>query len=192
MAPGSFLVISHATQDAVSGEEYSAGVSVYEKASAPVVPRRYDEVRMFFDGTDLIAPGLVNICQWRTKRRPMRTLMYGGAGCKRLPVPSQPAGKTAPSGRAPTRKEHAMSNAEPILLDPPDWPGLTNDQLTAFVESVHHLLDSGIFRPPLAAELVRYRDAAAAEISARLAGNLRGPQEQATVTHTISRTIFPL
>lgn len=70
-----------------------------------------------------------------------------------------------------------MSSAERILLDPPDWPGLGNDQLRAFVESVNSLLDCGIFRPPLAAELVRYRDAAADEITARIAGKLRGPEE---------------
>jgi SAM-dependent methyltransferase len=78
MAPGSFLVISHATQDSVSAEEYADGVAVYEKASAPVVPRRYDEVLKFFDGMDLADPGLVNIGQWRTKRKPMRQLIYGG------------------------------------------------------------------------------------------------------------------
>ncbi len=62
-----------------------------------------------------------------------------------------------------------MSSPEPILLDPPDWPALSDDQLTAFVEAVNNLLDSGIFRPPLATELVRYRDAAADQISARIA-----------------------
>jgi hypothetical protein len=41
---------------------------------------------------------------------------------------------------------------------------------TVFMESVNSLIDLGIFRPPLAAELVRYRDAAAAEISTRIAG----------------------
>jgi hypothetical protein len=68
-----------------------------------------------------------------------------------------------------------LSNAEAILLDPPDWPGLGNDQLTAFVEAVNALLDFGIFRPPLATELVRYRDTAAGEISARIAGKPDGP-----------------
>ena len=67
-----------------------------------------------------------------------------------------------------------MSNLERILLDPPDWPGLSNDQLRAFVESVNALLDYGIFRPPLATELVSYRDTASDEISARIAGKLRG------------------
>jgi hypothetical protein len=45
-----------------------------------------------------------------------------------------------------------VSNAQPVLLDPPNWPGLSNDQLTVFVESVNSLLDYGIFRPPLATE----------------------------------------
>jgi hypothetical protein len=67
-----------------------------------------------------------------------------------------------------------MSNAGRILLDAPDWPGLSNDQLARFVDSVDTLLDFGVFRPPLAMELVRYRDAANDEISARLAGGLRG------------------
>ncbi len=66
-------------------------------------------------------------------------------------------------------------SAEPVLLDPPHWPAMGNDELRAFVESVNSLLDCGIFRPPLAAELVRYRDAAAEQISARIAGKLRGP-----------------
>ena len=71
-----------------------------------------------------------------------------------------------------------MSDSERILLDPPDWRRLSNDQLRTFVESVNSLLDFGIFRPPLAAELVRYRDGAADEISARIAGRLRGPAER--------------
>ncbi len=89
LVPGSFLVISHVTQDGVSGGEYAAGVSVYEKASAPVVPRRYDQVRKFFDGMGLVDPGLVSISQWRTGGQPMRQLIYGGVACKQLP----PAGK---------------------------------------------------------------------------------------------------
>lgn len=71
-----------------------------------------------------------------------------------------------------------MSGTEPVLLDPPHWPDLGNDELRTFVESVNSLLDAGIFRPPLAAELARYRDAAAEEISARIAGRLRGRAEK--------------
>ena len=72
-----------------------------------------------------------------------------------------------------------MSSSARILLDPPDWAGLGNDQLTTFVESVNALLDFGIFRPPLAAELVKYRDTASEEISVRIAAELHGPEEAA-------------
>lgn len=70
-----------------------------------------------------------------------------------------------------------MSGTEPVLLDPPDWPGMGNDQLTGFVEAVNTLLDAGIFRPRLAAELVAYRDAAAAQVSTRIAA-IRGDDRQ--------------
>lgn len=70
-----------------------------------------------------------------------------------------------------------MSNLEPILLDPPEWSALSNGQLTIFVESVNSLLDYGIFRPSLATELVRYRDAASDEFSARIDKKLRRPRK---------------
>ncbi len=88
MAPGSYLVISHVTQDGVSREENEGGQSVYDKASAPVFPRRYDEVLRFFCGTELIDPGLVSISQWRSRGN-MRQLIYGGVG--RKPAPPQQA-----------------------------------------------------------------------------------------------------
>ena len=82
MAPGSYLVISHVTQDGVSREENAGGLSVYEKASAPVVPRHYDEVLKFFDGMELVDPGLVSISEWRSRGH-MRQLIYGGVAWKR-------------------------------------------------------------------------------------------------------------
>lgn len=85
-APGSYLVISHVTGDAVSPEETEAGLAVYDNASAPVVPRRFGEVLKFFEGTELAAPGLVGISDWRSSTRrsggSARSLIYGGVGCK--------------------------------------------------------------------------------------------------------------
>jgi S-adenosyl methyltransferase len=104
MAPGSYLVISHVTQDRVSPEEHESGLLVYQKASAPVVPRRYEEVLRFFDGTELADPGLVSVSNWRPVVHPpgvsfsnwhspgrARTLIYGGVACKRLPVTANAA-----------------------------------------------------------------------------------------------------
>lgn len=86
MAPGSCLVISHATQDSVSREETLGGMSIYDKASAPMIPRRHDDVLKFFDRMDLVHPGLVNISEWRSSqrrsRRPVRGLIYGGVARK--------------------------------------------------------------------------------------------------------------
>ena len=91
MAPGSYLVISHVTQDDLSREENLGGVSVYQKASAPIVPRRYAEVLRFFDGMELADPGLVNISQWRPHGTPMgRQLLYGGVACKPAPPAATP------------------------------------------------------------------------------------------------------
>ena len=87
MAPGSYLVISHATQDDVSREETLGGMSIYDKASAPVVPRsRHGDVLKFFGRMDLVYPGLVNISEWSSSQRrscrPVRGLIYGGVARK--------------------------------------------------------------------------------------------------------------
>lgn len=88
MAPGSYLIISHVTQDNVSREENAGGLAVYEKASAPVAPRHYDEILKFFDGVELVEPGLVNISEWNSSKwrssEPVRQLIYGGVGRKSL------------------------------------------------------------------------------------------------------------
>jgi hypothetical protein len=81
MAPGSYLVISHVTQDGISREENLGGLSVYDKASSPVHPRRHDEVLRFFNRMELVDPGLVSIAAWRSHGN-MRQLIYGGVARK--------------------------------------------------------------------------------------------------------------
>lgn len=85
MAAGSYLAISHATQDSVTRQQELDSLAVYEKASAPVVPRHYGQVTGFFDGLTLVSPGVVNISQWRSKRRSGGSLVYGGLARKGLP-----------------------------------------------------------------------------------------------------------
>ena len=57
MASGSYLVISHATQDDVSREETLGGMSIYDKASAPMIPRRYGDILKFFGRMGLVHRG---------------------------------------------------------------------------------------------------------------------------------------
>jgi hypothetical protein len=60
MAPGSYLVISHATQDSMSREETLGGMSIYDKASAPMIPRRYGDVSPPTCG----CPAMPATCRW--------------------------------------------------------------------------------------------------------------------------------
>jgi hypothetical protein len=84
MAPGSYLVISHATNDYVGSEENKAGLALYEQASAPIVPRSHAEILHFFDRLELVEPGLVDSARWRglPRRHEGRSLIYGGVGRK--------------------------------------------------------------------------------------------------------------
>ncbi|MCT9932927.1 SAM-dependent methyltransferase [Planotetraspora sp. A-T 1434] len=61
MAPGSYLVVSHAEQT----PELQGAAKRYERANAPAVLRSVAEIRGFFEGLELVDPGLVNVRRWR-------------------------------------------------------------------------------------------------------------------------------
>jgi SAM-dependent methyltransferase len=64
LAPGSYLVLSHAVeQPSLDGVE--AVDRLYERSANPGVRRTREEVLAFFDGLDLVEPGLVWTPQWR-------------------------------------------------------------------------------------------------------------------------------
>ncbi len=65
LAPGSHLVISHLTTENVPEELLRAGTEVYACATAPMKPRSRSEVLRFFDGFELLDPGLAWMCDWR-------------------------------------------------------------------------------------------------------------------------------
>ena len=85
---GSYLALSHATADfhPPGGEDLAA--SGYENATAPLVLRARERVLPFFDGFELLEPGLVQAPLWRPEgRRPRpRDLeklgIYAGVGRK--------------------------------------------------------------------------------------------------------------
>jgi len=86
MAPGSYLVISHGTQD-FHPVRAAEAVRFYERASAPFVLRPKSEISAFFDGLELLEPGLVQLPLWRPSAGPPagldRVWLYAGAGQKR-------------------------------------------------------------------------------------------------------------
>jgi O-methyltransferase involved in polyketide biosynthesis len=64
LAPGSHLAVSHATASTSrhNGHRVSA---VYSQATAPLIPRGSADVSRFFDGFELVEPGVVYAPQWR-------------------------------------------------------------------------------------------------------------------------------
>jgi hypothetical protein len=86
-APGSFLAISHiGTEFFPDREALARAVAVYEKASERVWPRTRDQILGFFDGFDLLDPGLVPKHQWRpdagTSADGTPNIQWGGVGRK--------------------------------------------------------------------------------------------------------------
>jgi hypothetical protein len=65
LAAGSYMVLSHATSDGRDADTITEITNTYSKANAPLVMRSQAEVERFFDGFDLVEPGVVFISQWR-------------------------------------------------------------------------------------------------------------------------------
>ncbi|MCH6161887.1 SAM-dependent methyltransferase [Streptomyces marispadix] len=63
LAPGSFLVLSHATPDFNPAAQKA--VDVYRQSGTPAQIRTKSEVLRFFEGTELIEPGLTTTHRWR-------------------------------------------------------------------------------------------------------------------------------
>ncbi|WP_308205592.1 SAM-dependent methyltransferase [Frankia sp. AiPs1] len=61
---GSYLSLTHGTADFAPAEAESAA-EIYRQQGIPTRLRSRDEVLSFFDGFDLVDPGLVNVLRWR-------------------------------------------------------------------------------------------------------------------------------
>ncbi|GAA3695285.1 SAM-dependent methyltransferase [Nonomuraea antimicrobica] len=75
MAPGSYLVLSHLWDDPDGVGRAGADAYARRKASSPVVPRTTEQIQRFFDGFELVEPGLVFLDQWR----PIEDMINAGA-----------------------------------------------------------------------------------------------------------------
>ncbi|MFE0351716.1 SAM-dependent methyltransferase [Streptomyces griseoluteus] len=67
LAPGSLLILTHASYEGIPLPEERAGgaVDVYRDIRNPLVMRPRDEIARFFDGFELLDPGLVHLPDWR-------------------------------------------------------------------------------------------------------------------------------
>jgi hypothetical protein len=91
---GSYLALSHSTTDVpvrpdmTPAEMAEMGTKVqrlYQMTTTLIVPRTRTQVERFFDGFDLVDPGLVEIQRWRPDRQSslLPGGFYGGVGRKR-------------------------------------------------------------------------------------------------------------
>jgi hypothetical protein len=63
-APGSYLVVSHTVSESPE-EVMAAAQKGFRTAGAPLTPRTRAQVGAFFDGYDMVEPGLVEVSRWR-------------------------------------------------------------------------------------------------------------------------------
>jgi SAM-dependent methyltransferase len=80
LAPGSHLVLSHPAAD-IGAEEVAASMRVYDER-ADATPRTHADVTRFFDGTEILDPGVVQLPEWRpeTDSGPGALPMWCGVG----------------------------------------------------------------------------------------------------------------
>ncbi|MQY23005.1 SAM-dependent methyltransferase [Nocardia macrotermitis] len=92
LAPGSYLALSHVTTDFDCGPDDPDGmgraVDVYTSRGIAVTPRTRAEVGWFFEGLELLEPGVEVVHRWRNERvedpplRDKQVSLWGAIGCK--------------------------------------------------------------------------------------------------------------
>ncbi|MFE2045606.1 SAM-dependent methyltransferase [Streptomyces sp. NPDC059477] len=82
LAPGSLLVITHASYEGIPMPPERAGgvVDVYKDIRNPLIMRSRDEVARFFEGYDMVEPGLVQTASWRPDTAPEDEDPYAFSG----------------------------------------------------------------------------------------------------------------
>ena len=88
LAPGSYLAISHPTDDNLPQEQVEKARNLYAASGNPVNIRSFGQIKSFFEGLELVEPGLVYVSRWRLEGeddlfdQPESSGYYGGVGRK--------------------------------------------------------------------------------------------------------------
>ncbi|WP_320774543.1 SAM-dependent methyltransferase [Streptomyces sp. CRN 30] len=82
LAPGSVLVLTHAAYEGIPLPPERAGgaVDVYKDIRNPLIMRTRDEIARFFEGYDMVEPGLVPMARWRPEGAPEDEDPYAFSG----------------------------------------------------------------------------------------------------------------
>jgi SAM-dependent methyltransferase len=70
LPPGSFIVITHATNDHLSAERRRASVLANQRAGVQFQLRTTEEFTPFFAGLELVPPGITSVVRWRSPAEP--------------------------------------------------------------------------------------------------------------------------
>jgi SAM-dependent methyltransferase len=89
LVPGSYLAISHPTDDETPPEQAETAKRLYAAIGSPVNVRSHNLVKKFFEGLELVEPGLVYAPLWRPEgpddlflKHPELSGYYAGVGRK--------------------------------------------------------------------------------------------------------------
>lgn len=82
LCPGSYIVLSHVTSDGRDEEALTKITGTYDQATASLFMRSRDDIARFFDGFELVRPGVVFLSQWRpsSESYPERGTRWAYAG----------------------------------------------------------------------------------------------------------------
>jgi trans-aconitate methyltransferase len=86
LAPGSYVAVSHVTGDEISDEAVRRAGEIYNGALVRGTARSKSQTARFFDGLEMVPPGLVDVAEWRPVCRAEvvggPVLFWAGIGCK--------------------------------------------------------------------------------------------------------------
>jgi len=89
LAPGSYVAISHASLEGLAHDIYERVSRLYARSTAQNKLRSYAEIQQFFDGLELVEPGVVRTPLWRPEGpddpfldQPDQIMGFVGAGRK--------------------------------------------------------------------------------------------------------------
>ncbi|CQR60171.1 SAM-dependent methyltransferase [Streptomyces leeuwenhoekii] len=82
LAPGSLLVLTHASYEGIPlpPERAAGAVDVYKDIRNPLIMRSREEIARFFEGYDMVEPGLVPMPHWRPETAPEDEDPYAFSG----------------------------------------------------------------------------------------------------------------
>jgi hypothetical protein len=132
-APGSYLVLTHGIVG--TAPQTAASTAVYARTASPVTSRPREEILAFFDGLEILEPGLVPVQQWRPDEHdpaePGATWLLGGVARNRADhVAVQAPPVSTPRGQQPRGSSQPDEKSTAAAADRPP-PGIDATVATA-------------------------------------------------------------